>query len=389
MSIAGQVIINLFAASILFTILINEIRRQPSPMPQDRLFMRMVYPNMILCLSDAIAWSMENQQGTLNFIINHIFTSTAFLCIPILTCGWFLYAYYEIFKDENKLARIQRILWYGILIFSLFVFTNPLTHWVYYLDANNCYHRGLLFYPYTMIFYVFMVATLGMILGNRKRIARDHFMPLLFFVLPTVITSILAILFYGIALAWVGTTLAIFIIYLFIQSQRLGTDYLTGLYNRRELDEYLNNRIEGRRADESFGIAMFDIDQFKYINDTWGHKAGDEALVTLSAIMRSVFRSREFLVRFAGDEFVVIFDVHGKEEMTAALRRLVKAIDHFNEKREKTWKLSVSIGYDLYSPDSGMNGDALLNHVDKLMYQAKNMQKSLGGQSSGCVCVMP
>jgi len=362
----------LFAAALLIVIAINENLQFNRHLTRERLFLIMVYTNIILCLSDAIAWSLENTPGAVNYLLNQVFTSLAFIAIPILTYTWFLYVLYNIHRDEAKLEEYEKLMKPIILASSLIIIPNTFTHYLFLLDENNCYHRGPLYYPYVLICFSVLIFTFFMILFNRKKIRPDHFLPMVFFVVPTIITSILAILIYGIALSWVGTTLAIFIIYLFIQSQRLGTDYLTNLYNRRQLNEYLSYYMRGRRNNEKFGIIMMDINQFKQINDNWGHAAGDEVLIALAKILKSSFRSGEFISRYGGDEFIVVMSATCIDDVTAAVKRFKNSIEQFNKTSLKSWNLSVSIGYDLYDPALGMNFDAALNHVDSLMYREKS-----------------
>lgn len=366
-----QVLINLFAAIILVIIAINENQQFDRHLPQERLFLTMVYTNILLCISDAIAWAVENVTGTIYVIINQIFTSIAFIAIPVFTYTWFLYAIFNIFRDEKLLEKYEKYTVVLVMICTSLVISNSFTHWLFYLDHQNRYQRGFLFMPFISLAFVILPITFIMIIYNRKKMQQGHFIPMIIFVVPTIITSILAIMMYGIAISWVGTTIAIFIIYLFIQSQRLGTDYLTGLYNRRQLNEYLQNRLKGRRSNERFGIAMIDINKFKYINDTWGHKSGDELLINLSRLFKTSFRSREFIARYAGDEFIVIMEVNSKDDIIAAIKRFINSIEQFNSISSTPWNISVSIGYDLYEPSSGTTYDELLNHVDKLMYQSK------------------
>jgi diguanylate cyclase (GGDEF)-like protein len=362
----------LFSASILFVIAINEKQQFNRHLPQERLFMLMVYTNIVLCISDAIAWSLENSSGAFNYILNHIFSSSAFVAIPILTYTWFLYSIFNIFKDTALLEKYEKLMKPLIIVSVLLVIINSFTHFLYYLDENNCYHRGPLFYPYVFSCFSILIFTFGMIIYNKKKIRVDHFAPMLFFVVPTIITSILAIVMYGTAISWVGTTLAIFIIYLFIQSQRLGTDYLTNLYNRRQLNEYLQNQMRGRRNNEKFGIVMVDINKFKKINDNWGHTTGDEVLITHSKLLKSSFRAGEFIARYGGDEFIIVMKATCIEDIAAAVRRFMDSVERFNKTNIKPWTLSVSIGYDLYDPSiSDLSIDELLNHVDRLMYKAK------------------
>ena len=369
--ILGKILINVFAAIILIIIVVNEKTHKHYHMAQERLFFVMVYSNILLCTFDAISWVVEKNPGTFNYIINQFVTSSAFIAIPILNYRWFLYSQYNIFKSEKLLKKLERIFIPYIAIYLTVVLTNPLTHWLFYIDENNSFHRGNLFVAISITSYAILFLSFILIIINRKRIIPGHFVPMLIFVIPILITSILAILIYGIAIAWVGTTISIFIIYLFIQGQRLGTDFLTGLYNRRQLNEYLQNRLRARRSNDSFGIAMIDINKFKSINDTWGHNAGDEYLIALSHIFLNTFRSREFISRYAGDEFIIVIDAQSKNHVASAMNRLSKAIEEYNSKSEKPWTISVSTGYDFYDTSEGMNIDDLLNHIDKLMYDSK------------------
>lgn len=362
----------MFSATILIVIAINENKQFNRHLPQERLFMVLVYTNITLCLSDAIAWSLEKAPGTFNYILNYIFTSSAFVAIPILSYTWFLYSLFNIFRDTALLEKYKKYTTLIIITSLTLTITNYFTHFLFYLDDNNSYHRGPLFYYIMFACFSLFFFTFVMIIYNKKKIRKGHFVPMLVFVFPTIVTSILAILLYGTAISWVGTTLAIFIVYLFIQSQRLGTDYLTNLYNRRELNEYLQNHLRGRRNNEKFGIIMIDINQFKSINDNWGHTVGDEVLIAHSKILKSSFRSGEFISRYGGDEFIVVMEATCIEDVSVAVKRFINAINLFNTTNINPWQLSVSIGYDLYDPSSSdLSIDELLNHVDRLMYKAK------------------
>lgn len=87
-------------------------------------------------------------------------------------------------------------------------------------------------------------------------------------------------------------------IYINIQNGEISTDYLTGLYNRRRLDEHLQRRLRMRRKEQKLFVIMMDMDKFKDINDKYGHAVGDEALVKMAELLRGICKeSDDFIAR--------------------------------------------------------------------------------------------
>jgi len=368
-----QIMSNLFSASLLIIIAINENKQLNRHLPQERLFMTLVYNNIVLCFSAILCGYFLNFPGRFYYISNFIFTSAVFIAMPLLVYNWFLYSLFSIFRDVSLLQKYKKYTKLIVIAVVALIMTNFFTQSLFYLDGNNGFHRGTFFYHFMLACLLFLLLITVMIVRHKKRIRQGHLVPMLFFAVPTIISCVISVLAYGIEINWAGTTLAIFIIYLFIQRQRLGTDYLTNLYNRRELNEYLENHIRGRRSNERFGIIMIDINQFKGINDRWGHVVGDEVLVAHSKLLKSSFRAGEFIARYGGDEFIVVMRANSIDEVTAAVNRFINSVNQFNSMNNKPWELSVSIGYDLYDPAiHDMKVDELLNHVDKLMYKAKS-----------------
>lgn len=140
------------------------------------------------------------------------------------------------------------------------------------------------------------------------------------------------------------------------------TDVLTGLPNRRVLEERLEEELHrSARSRKSFALAILDLDHFKSINDRYGHPAGDEALVRFAGALRSQARQADFAARYAGDEFtVLLIDVDAAQARTI-LERMLAAI--------RSEKLTASIGAALsYPVDSG---ESIVERADAALYQAK------------------
>ena len=156
------------------------------------------------------------------------------------------------------------------------------------------------------------------------------------------------------------------------------TDGLTGLLNRRAFVDQLHGRLAQAAQ---FGLigALFcvDLDNFKPINDHFGHRRGDAALRTLSRVLRDSTGEMDLVGRLGGDEFVIWFDAVDAEEAAAKAAALVEAsqvLSQYSEDLEKA--LAASIGVALFQPDRPEEIEELIARADRAMYEAKRLGKN-------------
>ena len=156
------------------------------------------------------------------------------------------------------------------------------------------------------------------------------------------------------------------------------TDELTGLYNRRGFYSFGETTLKFAKAMGQSGIILYcDMDGLKKINDTYGHEAGDRAILAESIILKSNFRSNDIIARIGGDEFAIICPGLTKK----ALKHIHEQIDEdcriWSGGNEQGFSLSISIGYVSYpSAKMGYKITPLLSEADALMYMEKRTKKS-------------
>ncbi len=160
------------------------------------------------------------------------------------------------------------------------------------------------------------------------------------------------------------------------ESYRARHDLLTGLPNRFALTQYLPQALAAARRDGSvLAVGLIDLDDFKPVNDTWGHDAGDRLLGELGRRLRAAIRKFDVLVRLGGDEFVVVIEQIDPErvleQLGDVLRRLHDAVQRpLDIAPDCQARVGMSMGLALYPLDAD-DPDSLLREADAAMYRAK------------------
>ena len=240
---------------------------------------------------------------------------------------------------------------------------------MFYIDADNVYHRGSLFLLMAIICYALLVYTMIKAIARHRQMKRKNFIPILIFAIPPFLAGILQTLFFGLSLIWVAMTVSILIVFLNIQYEQLHTDYLTGVFNRRQLASLLKQKAQLNQDKINIAGIMLDLDSFKLINDQYGHDAGDKALISTADILKKTFRKTDVIIRYGGDEFIVLMETNDETVLEKSVERLIQNLARFNAEKHLPFEISLSIGYDLYKPGSGISD--FMRHIDQLMYRDK------------------
>jgi diguanylate cyclase (GGDEF)-like protein len=154
-------------------------------------------------------------------------------------------------------------------------------------------------------------------------------------------------------------------------------DPLTNLHNRRGLYEELSELIyRSQRYKYSSAVIYVDLDGFKYVNDHFGHEAGDRLLTQVASNFKAIVRQTDSVARIGGDEFIVLItDIDGETSLITKIESLLKEASRPLEFKGHKIAIGASIGIALY-PEHGDDAETLLHHADQAMYQAKNQGKN-------------
>lgn len=356
---------------ILAAIYYNAYNRFNRVFTSYKLYIALLQTNMALIVIDILGWVFNGLPGTHNWLANTVFNLLLYLAAPISALLWILYTDYQVYHDEGRIAKAKRYLWAIFLLNAVLTVASLYTGWFFWVDANNIYHRGNYFFVHLIICYSLFVYPIFFVSKNRDKIEKKYYYTLLLFFVPPVIGTVIQAFNYGVSFNWVGMTISLLIIYFNIQNKNLNTDYLTGVYNRLHIDDYLQQKIRNLSEGRTFSLILVDLNDFKHINDQFGHAVGDEALKDAVGILRSCVRQNDFVARYGGDEFIVLLDIDDRSMLEQAVERIHRAVDKFNGQNHRPYTLSFCLGYDLYDNLSNTDADSFIRHIDALMYDNK------------------
>jgi diguanylate cyclase (GGDEF)-like protein len=155
-------------------------------------------------------------------------------------------------------------------------------------------------------------------------------------------------------------------------SRNLNTDYMTKLYNRRCYDSSIKKAIE---KGHPFSLMVIDIDNFKIVNDSFGHVAGDNALKEIADLIKESTRNEDLCFRYGGDEFVVILPNTAKEQAELIGEKIQSATLSCKLSTEGPNEFNVSLSVGVAQWEDGMSPQDLTELADKAMYSSKNLNK--------------
>ena len=154
-------------------------------------------------------------------------------------------------------------------------------------------------------------------------------------------------------------------------------DFLTGLYNRRYFFAHIGEYIQ-KAEEEYLGlyIAMLDIDNFKKINDTYGHEDGDKAIIGLSELLRTNTQQQDLVARFGGEEFCVALLAQNDEIAFDVMERIRQKVEAFSFRAHNGQEISFTVSIGLCKYEEGEDINEVINQADMNLYEAKNSGKN-------------
>ncbi|HEY8395394.1 MAG TPA: diguanylate cyclase [Bacilli bacterium] len=335
-----------------------------------KIYYQMLIVVLVILVADALS-TFDGNKYSFFPVFNQLGSFLIFLLGPIIPGLWILYVGNELMMKPFSLEFSKKVLTIIFIINLALLIGNQFWGWYYCIDASNIYHRGPLFVYFVLFNLVMIIYPILLLMRNKRALPKHRIRALIFFALVPIVGIAIQTIFYGYSVSVNFLVFSLLIAFIFIQKENLDKDFLTHIGNRRKLDQSFNAFVHTNR---SFSAILLDLDNFKQINDKYGHQKGDWALMKTVEILKSSLREGDILTRYGGDEFCILTAIDNHERLKEYVRRIRKNLEIYNESPEADIPLDLSIGYMVFQPGKGSISE-FIKKLDQKMYKDKSEKK--------------
>lgn len=360
---------SVLTANIISILLIGTLylaNRQKVEYDRDmRLLQQMMVTIGIANISDCCVYYLA---GSSNIVIKVlVFLSGSGLFLGNVMIGY-LWAKFIMVHMNIPFSDIRRNIYRTIGLISIVLLVINIFYPLVFSVSDGRYQRGFAYIIFLIFAAFYILDSLYLYVKRVKKNGSLKLFPVHIFLIPVILGVVIQAFFVEIATTWTSIAISVAGIMTALKNEIIFTDCLTGLYNRVYL-EFLHKRACNKKDCWVSGI-MIDLNGFKQINDNYGHAEGDLALCIVADLLRKSFSEYGVVTRYAGDEFVIMLNTTDDQLIQKIIKSAKKNFVTENEKNDKPYQLSASMGYAITNL-SNETIDDFMNRIDEQMYQDK------------------
>ena len=335
----------------------------------DKIFDIMTWITIAGCTAEILTFVIDGKVFAGCRMLSYLLNSFCFIGTCSVGFLWCLYVDFRIFHNVQRMRKRGMLLAIPLAIDILMILINfSGCGIVFTISEQNVYTRGSLVLTAYIILFFYFIYSIFLVDYSKKSGLHIKFFPAYYFVVPCMLGTIIQGMFYGITIGWTSVAVAFLFVYIQTQSQNSFVDTLSGLYNRRYMD-YILSRFKKNPNPQVYGI-MIDVNNFKKINDLYGHSIGDDAIRRIGQILSEAVPDNGIAIRYAGDEFIIFLRTGEEDAAVKVMGEIEKNVEQYNRSSEGPYSLSLAMGCSSLDLASG-SIEAFLAAMDGKMYEAK------------------
>lgn len=345
-----------------------------------RFFQMAVCSSILFVILD-LTWELMERRvipgvPPLPYLINSVY----FISSIAGTAFWYFYTEIEM---ETGLLGTKWVMILAIGPLALLIILLSATYYngcLFYFDAQGAYQRGPLNILAFLVpcFYLILsvVRSLTRAFQRENYVNKRNYLKLSCFSLIMTAFGVLQIIIPGTPLSCIGTATAVLMVHMTSQELLISQDPLTKLNNRYQMIHYLSYKLNHLSEGMSLHLMLIDLDQFKQINDTYGHVEGDKALIRLASVLQmTVAAFNCFAARYGGDEFILIHETEDEREIPGICQFIQTELEKSNRLANAGYTLKASIGCAKYRQDIRYVPE-FIALADEALYEAKRLKRT-------------
>lgn len=358
------IIVDIFSmVPLFFTIYLAT--RHLSGSRQNRYYILASYITLMLLAVEVLGYSMAGRVTACAIIIHLLSTALYYILIPAVSL---IILWYLGYSEYGK--TVKRLLYTPLALNAILTILSIQNGWFFSVNTSNEYIRGPFFYVTTCISYSYYILILIQLFRMRHTtIFPSKFLVALVYCLP-IIATIVQFLYLEDSYITSSIATALLLYYLIVQEAKFDFDLPTKARNRIAFERMITI---AEQRDQEMVFILFDMNNLKGINDTWGHHEGDHLLFSLAELLNKAFSPDGKVFRIGGDEFCVIHPRAKKGKIQAKMEQFELKLLEANTKLAHP--IDVAWGYAESSNDEGISIRDAFTLADKAMYRHKAMIK--------------
>lgn len=352
-------------AILVIIIIINSKIGYLLPTFRNIVFQGLLYTSLCSILSNVLSALCLSHFHQVPYIINYALLIVYFISTALIGMLYFIYTMSNIF-DENKtyLFKYTKLAFIPMIIFTFIIISNPFTNIIFSLDFIDGYQQGVWVYSAFVLFYLYVIASLIIVIINRSFIDQNISKILTFFPFVSGAAIFIQYLYPTYLISGIVIAFVLLLIYLYIQHKERFIDPLTNLLNRQQFTKVVNTK---QQNGETFIVIVISLKDFKIINDTYGFKVGDHLLISICDYLKTIFLSSS-LYRYSGDEFAII--LKDKTQLDEPIKQLMKRLSQPWYALKQSYYLNYSISSIAY-PSVAQSSEDIVKGLEYALVAAK------------------
>lgn len=298
---------------VLSIIWIYSRKGNVAPSLKNKLFQLCFLVTFLAMTSNIISTLLLYDLNSFLLLPAWITNTIYFITTPLMGFVYSLYLIVNLYEDDEFPKKLFCCMFVPALLYVLLVCINPWTHGIYSISLDQGYQQGPLILVTYLIFYLYCFIGILMVVIKGRKLEKTVRAILFYFPLIAGLVIIAQLFAPSIILSGSAATIALLMIYLYMQNKQISIDYLTNLPNRQEFLNVLEICTKKRTQTTVLIVSLRD---FKRINDVYGQHAGNKFLITLSEYLTKEFKlSNQQLFRYSGDEFAILLEHYTEDEV--------------------------------------------------------------------------